>query len=265
MSTLLDYLKVIHIEAPQSPSLSFLSELQKKHIESLGWDTLDLFLGRPISLDPKKSIRKFITETRGGICYELNGAFCYMLRRLGFHAYLASAHVYGYNEHVFNFSMDTHAIIIVLLKEKRYLVDVGWGHSYRKPILINQNVAFSDLSGNYRLQSLRNCHQFLIEKFCSGEWKAQYQFSLQKNSLQSFQNNLAIRYSTIHPDGNNRKINCIKATCDGYLELKQDYFLIQEGDRIKKIEIKKTGQIPTFLRHSFGMHENYVSKYFCNF
>src|SRR5690349_10075918 len=86
------YLSRMGIEQLKEPNADFLFELTIKHMLAFGWDTIDLYLKRKISLEPEKIISKFIKEKRGGVCYESAIAFCYLLNRLGFDAYLASAY-----------------------------------------------------------------------------------------------------------------------------------------------------------------------------
>ena len=116
-----EYIRRLGINDYDRPlNLSFLELLQTNHIHTFCHDTLDCYFKRPVSLDSEKIINKFLLEGRGGLCFELNGAFHYLLQQLGFHAELRSSHVYHVQKRPYDYSIDTHAVIVVNLEgEKR--------------------------------------------------------------------------------------------------------------------------------------------------
>lgn len=260
---LFDYLAMMNIASIKPVSIDFLAEVQKAHIETFAWDTLDVFLGRQVYLNPKTIVRKFKTENRGGLCFELNGAFCDLLCQLGFNAYLVSAFVHGYDDKTFNLSNDTHAAIIVTMLADQYLVDVGWGDSYRNPVQLGDNIYFSDQSGTYRLTHNAPIGKYLMEKYLNSQWHPQYSFTKQENQLIEFNPNLASLYS-----GTNlavyRKINCIKPTPTGFIALSDDQLQIKENDCTRSIAIDNQGRIPALLKNTFHMSARFVDDHFAN-
>ncbi|MEZ4718776.1 MAG: arylamine N-acetyltransferase [Caldilineaceae bacterium] len=55
---------------------------------SIGW-------GEQIELDEAWLLDKIVGRRRGGFCYELNGAFAWLLRQLGFHVDMLEAQVWS--------------------------------------------------------------------------------------------------------------------------------------------------------------------------
>lgn len=254
------YLDLINCEI-HTLSINYISELQKNHIETIAWDTIDLYLKRKINLSPHAILEKFLSERGAGVCYELNGAFYHLLESLGFEVHLVSVHVHGHNNNVFNFKIDTHVAIILKFNEKLYLVDVGWGDSYRKPVPLEKNIIFSDNTGKYKLSFKKNLGKYELEKFCNDAWRRQYSFSLEKRELDSFYENLNIIYHDpaheIH-----RQLNCDKPNKNGAFYLKNDEFTIKEGDKIEKNSFENYGGIQNILIKFFGIDRAFVVKHF---
>ncbi|WP_438446064.1 arylamine N-acetyltransferase family protein [Gorillibacterium sp. sgz5001074] len=79
----LAYLRRIGISGMEAPSLPFLFELHRAHVSHLPWQTLDIYAGRPATMDVKESVG-LILSNRSGYCFQLNGAFGTLLRTLGY-------------------------------------------------------------------------------------------------------------------------------------------------------------------------------------
>ncbi|MEV4367395.1 arylamine N-acetyltransferase [Nonomuraea sp. NPDC049637] len=60
-----------------------LRALHVAHVEKVAYEALEIWLGRPTSLDPVESAERII-RGRGGYCYHLNGAFSELIRSLGY-------------------------------------------------------------------------------------------------------------------------------------------------------------------------------------
>ncbi len=168
---------------------SFLSTLQTNHIETFSHDTIDCYFKRDVCLDPIMLIKRFLSEHRGGLCFELNGAFCHLLKKLGFKTTLLSSHVYRVEKAIYNLPIDTHAVILVELDAQRYLVDVGFADSCRAPINIDTHEIKKDVSGSYQVIKHNEIESGLY-KFLSGEWLLQYTFTFKPRALDEFQENL---------------------------------------------------------------------------
>ncbi|PWU11220.1 MAG: hypothetical protein C5B47_01190 [Verrucomicrobia bacterium] len=282
---MIDYLKIMGIDHVDVPSYDFLRNLQKRHAEVFGWDTLDLVIGRKMGLEPEPIMRKFLIEKRGGLCFELNGAFCHLLRSLGFDVHFVLAHCLGFNERAVHYPVGTHPVGIVSMEEKKYLVDVAWAeNTSRTPVPIQDGFRFSEVSGVYRLRAdashthqdpcsavdnipLRpsqqevpiNADRFILEKFCLDEWWPQYCFSMCPYQLSDFSSTLQDFYW--HPAYKSyRQFCCVKNTATGYRKLKGDEFIIQDNDSFSTKKIKPA-EIPVFLKEEFRMAEQFVDHF----
>ena len=85
------YLERLGVER-RAPSLEFLSELQASHLIHVPFENLDVFHRRGVSTEAEVSVEKVIGG-RGGWCFELNGAFGWLLNEIGFDAEYVSCRV----------------------------------------------------------------------------------------------------------------------------------------------------------------------------
>jgi N-hydroxyarylamine O-acetyltransferase len=80
-----DYLARIGLELPENfvPNSEFLRKLQFAHCTTVPYENIDMMRGIPTSMEPEALYRKIVVNRRGGLCFELNGAFGWLLRQLG--------------------------------------------------------------------------------------------------------------------------------------------------------------------------------------
>ncbi|GEM48948.1 arylamine N-acetyltransferase family protein [Deinococcus cellulosilyticus] len=128
------YLERIECQV-RPPSLDHLSELQQKHLQHLPFETLSLHLGQPIELNIDALLEKILDRKRGGFCYELNSAFAWLLKSLGYDVRLIMSQPFkGDGTLAPPFA---HLALKVVLDGQAYLVDVGFndGSVHPFPIL----------------------------------------------------------------------------------------------------------------------------------
>ena len=105
----------------------------RAHLATVPFDNLDVYAGRPVSVDPALSVAKIVDRNRGGWCFELNGAFAALLDELGFPVLrLGAAVLLGGPTTVID-----HLCLEVAL-DQPYLVDVGFGDSFCRPLALNR-------------------------------------------------------------------------------------------------------------------------------
>ena len=116
------------------PDLATLRALHRAHILAIPYDSLDVQLGRPVSLDPEAAFDKIVTRRRGGWCYEMNGLFGAALIEIGFQvtrmAGAAMREVRG------DFMIGSHLVLLVELDGENagpWIADVGFGDGAMEP------------------------------------------------------------------------------------------------------------------------------------
>lgn len=204
------YLKRINYTGPRDVSVETLHELHIRHLLSVPFENLDIHSGRQIVLDDEKVVRKIVDERRGGFCYELNGAFYALLRALGFEVAMLSAGV-AREEGGFDPPFDHMALLVQL--EERWLVDVGFGDSFREPLLLDErNEQVQDGGDAYRL--IEDDEHLILERRESDLWKPQYRFTLEPYRYSDFVD--MCHYHQTSPESPfTKRRTCTLATSEG--------------------------------------------------
>lgn len=123
------YLSRIGVSGEVEPSLDDLERLQRAHLTTVPFENLDVFHRRGVDTGIEWSVPKIAARGRGGWCFELNGAFAALLEELGFVVKRLGATVL-----LAPLSREpTHMAIQVTL-DQPYLVDVGFGDSFIRPL-----------------------------------------------------------------------------------------------------------------------------------
>ena len=122
-----------------------------------------------------------VDEGRGGWCFELNGAFGTLLAALGFKVTMLAAGVLldgGIPP-----TEPDHLTLRVDL-DQPYLVDVGFGDSFIRPLELDESDPQDGIDASYRL---RHDGEFrILEKSSEEGWEPQYQFNLEARALDDF-------------------------------------------------------------------------------
>ncbi|WP_420818534.1 arylamine N-acetyltransferase family protein [Paenibacillus paeoniae] len=130
------YLNRLGISEIEKPTLPYLFQLHRAHVERLSWQSLDIFAGRPASIDPQQSL-SLILNGRSGYCFHLNGAFSMLLRSLGYRVawHQAGVQPMGESPRVNGFHL---ALTVTLFndqqQEERWIIDAGLGDMPYDPL-----------------------------------------------------------------------------------------------------------------------------------
>jgi N-hydroxyarylamine O-acetyltransferase len=169
------YLERIDYRGSRAPTAETLRALQVAHLSAVPFENLSIHIGEPIVLDDAALFAKIVEKRRGGFCYECNGLFAALLRALGFEVQMLSAEVPN-AEGVFGPAFD-HMTLMVSLAE-RWLVDVGFGDSFREPLRLDERGDQLQRDRAYRIVA-DDPFLTLMQRNEDEEWQAQYRFTLQ--------------------------------------------------------------------------------------
>jgi N-hydroxyarylamine O-acetyltransferase len=241
------YLERIAIEKKQNPSLSFLTILQSRHLLSIPFEDLDI-PSRRIELDLHKLYNKIIISKRGGFCYELNGLFYWLLINLGYKVDMLSARVFNSRKQDFGPDFDHMALLVHL--EKDYLVDVGFGDSFRAPIEFPKGQV-EDISGRYRIMNSGK-DNFELQKASDNKWEPQYRFSIAPTKLEDFKSMCDFQQDS--PTSSFRTgMLCTIATESGRITLSKNTLTITENETKYKSNIDDLEDFYIMLKKHFSI------------
>jgi N-hydroxyarylamine O-acetyltransferase len=241
------YLSRINYSGPRDVSAATLCQLHKAHLLAVPFENLDNHLGRRIVLDDEKVVHKIVEERRGGICYELNGAFCALLRALGFEASMLSAGV-ARDEGGFDPPFDHLALLVRL--EVRWLADVGFGDSFREPLLLDDRGEQVQGEDAYRLTDADG--YVIVERRKGDEWKPEYRFTLEPHEYSDFAD--MCHYHQTSPESIfTRRRACSRATEDGRITVSEMRLIITAHGEKQERELVSQDEWKAALREHFGV------------
>lgn len=168
------YLQRINYRGSLSPVAGTLRDLQIAHLLTVAFENLSIHANEPVVIQEESLFDKIVLRRRGGFCYELNGLFAALLRELGFDVSMLSA---GVARPDGSFGPDFDHMTLLVRLEDRWLVDVGFGDSFREPLLIDDRSVQPQGARSYRIDA-EGDHFTLMASDQGDEWKPQYLFTL---------------------------------------------------------------------------------------
>lgn len=169
------YLKRINIKEKIDVSYRTLKKLQNNHLRYIPYENIDSINGHMSSLEHKDLFNKIIIKNRGGICFELNGLYNWLLEKLGFQVVSYAGRFISNEEEV---EMRRHRVIVVTIGDKKYLTDVGVNsESFRNPMLLQEEIVQFDGKNNYKLTIDKLYGWVLWQKKPNKEWQKIYGFT----------------------------------------------------------------------------------------
>ncbi|MFD9219883.1 arylamine N-acetyltransferase [Streptomyces sp. NPDC060064] len=134
----LQYLERLQIHRPKRPTTAALFALHRAHVEKVPYETLEIQLGRPTSIDPDESVDR-ILGGRGGYCYHLNGAFAALLSTVGYRVawHLAGVQVGAESAAGANCN---HLALTVECEGQTWFADVGLADALYTPLPLSEGM-----------------------------------------------------------------------------------------------------------------------------
>ena len=223
------YLERIAYHGSREPILPTFQALHEAHLLAVPFENLDIFLGIAIVLDEPSLWTKIIEHHRGGFCYELNGLFALLLRALGFQVDLLSAAVARSTGGV---GPEFDHLTLLVHLEQDWLVDVGFGESFRKPLRMQAGPTQQQNGESYRLEREGEAWVYLV---WDGAWTPAYRFHMQPHALRDFA--AMCRYHQTSPQSTfTQKRVCSLATCSGRITLSDELLITtSDGERTERV------------------------------
>ena len=173
-----EYLKEIGYKNIPKVNFETLSELHRLHTLRFPFENLTPFLHSEVKLDLPSLQNKFLTEGRGGYCFEQNTLFLSILKNIGFDVRPLGARVL-YNQPEDLITRRSHMLMTVKLDGKNYICDVGFGGMTQTvPIEFLEDQTLKTTHEDFRIGRIGE--DFKIEAKVAETWKTLYRFDLQE-------------------------------------------------------------------------------------
>ena len=250
------YLQRLHYTGSCAPTLDVLRQLHLAHLRTVPFENLSIHHHESITLDEPALFDKIVHRRRGGFCYELNGLFAVLLSELGFQVTRLAARVFG-KDGSLGIPFDHLALQVRL--ESPWLVDVGFGASFVRPIRLESGIEQIDDTGVYRLE--RDEHRFTLSsrQRDDGSWTKSYQFDETPYSLADFSSG-CVYHQTSPESPFTRRSVCSRATPSGRISLTSDKLLTttHSGTRHETV-LTDHAQYLALLREHFDIELGSIS------
>lgn len=253
----LQYFDRIDFKGNTDISLENLKEMQKCHLFSVPYETLDQMNGVPLDLSPEGIFNKIVTRHRGGYCFETQGLLYYILTSLGYDVIQYAGRFMNEPNVI---QMRRHRILIVTLGKKRYLCDVGMrSETSRFPLELTEGLVQTDGVGEYKFRKDDFYGWVLCQKLPDKDWKDIYGFTEELQIDDDFV--MPSFYCEKHPDSPFNKIMKIAIyTPDSNLNIvDNEYKVYRMGKCVEEHIIKDREEAEKMLLQKFGIvvPENY--------
>ena len=253
------YLQRIAYTGSTEPTWQTLHDLHLAHLLTVPFENLSIARGEAIVLDEDRLFEKIVVQRRGGFCYELNGLFSALLRELGFDVTRLSAGVMSADG---QFGPDFDHMTLLVSLDRPWLADVGFGDSFREPLLLEPAVEQPQADRAYRLTQ-NDSYLILQQRDGNDPWSDQYRFTLQPRQLGDYE--AMCHYHQTSPQSSfTRRSICTLPTTDGRVTL-ADRRLIRTRNGQREEREVSAEEWPAILRDEFGIvitgHSESASQY----
>ena len=116
-----EYLQRINSVNASECSLQNLYKLQQNHLLNIPYENLDIYLGKSLDTDLARIYDKIIRKRRGGLYFELNLLFDWLLKQLGYKVVMVSCRKYLPQSNSWA-HWYSHFALVVEMNEHRFLV-----------------------------------------------------------------------------------------------------------------------------------------------
>ncbi|MFD3656663.1 arylamine N-acetyltransferase [Streptomyces sp. NPDC058620] len=207
------YLERIGAARPARADAAALRELQLRHLTAVPFENLSVHYGEDIVLEEDALLDKVVGVRRGGFCYELNGAFAFLLRALGFRVTLLQARVFGDGGQL-GIPYDHMALRVETEDDTGpWLADVGFGDHAQRPLALDDRTEQQDPGGVFRF---REAPQGDVDLLRDGS--REFRLDLRPRALAEFR--VGAWYHRTSPDSHFlRSVVCSRLTDDGRVTL----------------------------------------------
>jgi N-hydroxyarylamine O-acetyltransferase len=244
------YLRRIRYEGPRQPTPDVLRNLHRAHMLSVPFENLDIGAKRPIILDTERLLHKVVDLHRGGFCYELNGAFAWLLRSFGFEVNMLSARV-ARRDGSSSPEFDHMALEVRDAVGDYWLADVGFGDCFLEPLSLNHSTESEQMGKTYRL--LADGDTLLLQrKSPEKDWAPQYQFTRTPHQLEEFVSMCDFHQTSPESSFTQRRL-CSLAIVGGRITLDGMHLITTQNGKKTETEVADEQEFQSLLREKFGV------------
>lgn len=246
------YLDRIGYDGPREATAEVLRAIHVRHPQTIPFESIDPWLGRPVLLDIDAIQDKLVTRRRGGYCYEHNTLLWQALEALGFQVQGLSAGVLystppGGGRHPRN-----HMLMLIETTDGKHIADVGFGGlTLTAPMRLEKGVEQQTPHERVRLTDAQG--DYVLEVKAGDVWRQMYQFGLEEHIGSDYE--MANYYMSTHPRSPFVvRLVAARPLPDRRLALAdRGYTIYLRTGEIERQELASPAQIKSVLSEDFGL------------
>jgi len=226
-----------------------LRDIHIAHTLNVPFENLDVFYRRPIRLDETSLYNKIVKNRRGGYCFEMNGIFSIVLKKLGFKVtnLLARVTMDG-----INYTTKTHQTIMVEVGGKRWLIDVGFGNDgIIAPLLLEEGTEQEQFAHTYRLIT-HSKFGYALQKKTEDKYNHLYAFTLDECDPEDFL--MSNHFTATFPESFFIIMRmCTMPTKEGRITLTDNQFKVINNGNVTETPIADDDEFKAVLKEHFKL------------
>ena len=243
------YLQRIGLFNTPRPTEKNLHTIHANHVHSIPFENLDIHLKRKIVLTKEKIYKKIVTEGRGGFCYELNYLLYHLLIELGFSCKIVEARIFA-SDGKPGPPFDHMALLVKA--RKTWLLDVGFGDLFLKPLDITESSVQSDGRNSFIVKRSGRANYVLLMSSDNKKFAKKYIFNVKAQSIKKF-----VSICNDKQTNTNsyfvKNIVCTKPTKGGRITIFNDKLIEKKALIKNEIHITNRAELVTILKRRFNI------------
>jgi arylamine N-acetyltransferase len=247
------YLKILKLKR-KDPSIEYLTELVTSHITKIPFENISkLYYFKTKNLNKLINFDQYLfgidKHNFGGTCYSNNYYFNQLLNNLGFEALLCGADMN---------ILDAHLISIVVLNNKQYLIDVGYGAPFFNPIPLDLKEEYTINFGNetYLIGPKDSKGHSELKYFIKNKFNHGYIIKPVNRSITEFEGVINKSFQKSSPFLN--RITAINFSVNSSIAIRNYSMFITNSKNVKKIDLLSKNHIIENIVQNFNIDYDIV-------
>lgn len=208
-----------------------LIQLHESHVFNVPFENLDIHYKRLFDLEPRNVYNKVVADSRGGFCYELNSLFNWLLCGLGFKSKIISSRIF---DDAGGLGPAYDHMSIYVETTKKFLLDVGFGDLFIKPLEIKNGIQ-TDGRSFFKIEELGDSNYLLSMSSNRTNFHKKYIFNLVDVTIDRF-HDICFDKQTNPMSYFVKNTVCTKPTTAGRVTLFNDKLVEKRnGERFEKV------------------------------
>lgn len=244
------YFERINYSGSTKATEETLHDLHICHTLNVPFENLDVFYGSAPLLDEASLYNKIVLKRRGGYCFEMNGIFSIVLKKMGFTVtdLLARVCIDG-----MSYTTKTHQVLLVETGKARWLVDVGFGNDgIIAPLLLDEEKEQKQFAHEYKMVKENRFNGFLLQKRAGEIFNSMYAFTIERCYPDDFV--MSNHFTATFPGSFFKMMRmCTMPTKEGRITLTDTHYKVIKDGSVSETPVENDDEFSRYLKNYFRL------------